>query len=134
MAYWLLKTEPGDYSFSDLQKEGTTVWDGITSNFALKFLRTMQPGDQVMIYHSGKGKNIVGLAEVVSQPYPDPAGDNPRLLVVDIKAGRALNGKVSLGQLRGMPEFSDFLLLKNSRLSVIPVPDDLWKRIIELDG
>lgn len=134
MANWLLKTEPGSYSFADLQNEGTAIWDGVTSNFALKFMREMKKGDRAMIYHTGKEKRIVGLADVVSGPYPDPALDDEKRIVVDVKAGKLLNGVVTLKSLRMLPEFSEFMLLRNSRLSIIPVPDDLWSRLLELDA
>ena len=85
MAYWILKTEPSTYSFADLEREGTTVWDGVSSPAALIHIRHMQPGDSALIYHSGDERAAVGLAEIVSAPYADPQLDDPRRVVVNVQ-------------------------------------------------
>ena len=87
--YWILKTEPSTYSFDQLEREKTAVWDGVKNNLALKHIRQMTPGDRVLIYHTGDEKAVVGMADVVSVPYPDPKKNDPKLVVVDLKAGGA---------------------------------------------
>lgn len=125
--YWILKTEPSTYSFETLVKEGTAVWDGVSNPVALKNIRSMAKGDQVMIYHTGGEKAIVGFATVVSQPRPDPK--DPRLAVVDLKAGSAVAKPVPLAAIKADPAFADLALVRQGRLSVVPVPAALWKRL-----
>lgn len=132
MAYWLLKTEPGTYSFAQLQKEGITRWDGISSNAALKNIRSMKKGDLAFIYHSGDEKAIQGLAEIISDPYPDPKESDPKLVAVDIKAKRSFSKKVSLSELKKRKEFASFDLVRIPRLSVMPVSDSLAAILLEL--
>jgi predicted RNA-binding protein with PUA-like domain len=134
MSYWLLKTEPADYSFQDLVKEKITVWDGVRNKWALKFMRTMRKGDQVFVYHSGKEKKIVGLASVVSEFYPDPHADDPNLGVVDLKVEKKLSLDIPLKQLKEDHFFADFLLVKFTRLSVMPVEPKFCKKIMQLAG
>src|SRR5262245_22050247 len=90
MSNWILKTEPSTYSFDNLVKQKTAVWDGVKNPLALKHLRAMQPGDEVLIYHTGDEKAAVGLARVTKAAYPDPKLKNPKLVVVDLKAGAKL--------------------------------------------
>ena len=132
MAYWLLKTEPDEYSYSDLEKEGTTVWDGVKNALALKHLRTMSPGDLVFIYHTGKERQIIGKAEVVSQPYPDPALSDTKRVVVDIRAMERIPQPLTLKQIKQSDIFKDFDLLRLPRLSVLPVPQSYWILILGL--
>jgi predicted RNA-binding protein with PUA-like domain len=134
MAKWLLKTEPDTYSYHDLVKEGNAVWDGVTNNWALKFMRSIKKGDQVMIYHSGKEKRIAGLAEVTSDPYPDPTKSNPSFIVFNLRAKQKLKGRVTLQHLKSDHHFAEFLLVKHSRLSVLPVEEKLWAKILSLDA
>jgi predicted RNA-binding protein with PUA-like domain len=134
MNYWLLKTEPEAYSFDDLQRDGATVWDGVSNNAALLHLRTMQPGDQVLIYHTGSERRAVGLAEVTSAPYPDPRQNDPKLVVVDIRPLRPLPQPVTLAAIKADPAFADFALVRQGRLSVVPVPPALWQRLLALAG
>ena len=126
--YWILKTEPSTYSFGDLVKEGTAVWDGVSNPVALRNLRTMTPGDQVMIYHTGDEKAVVGFASVVSAPRPDPK--NPKLTVVDLKAGAAIGKPITLATIKADPAFADLALVRQGRLSVVSVPAPLWKRLV----
>jgi len=128
----LLKTEPAVYSYDDLEQDGKTISDGITNNLALKYLRSTKKGDLVLIYHTGDEKQAVGIAELTSNPYPDPKQKNPRLVVVDLKPKRRLNKPVTLTQLKAMKEFKDFELVRLPRLSVIPVDGEKWKRIVDL--
>lgn len=132
MARWLLKTEPGDYSFDDLTRDKKTVWDGVTNALALKHIRTMAKGDEAVIYHTGDEKAAIGLATIVSTPYADPAGDNEKLAVVDIKAGKRLASPVTLATIKADKAFAGWDLLRIGRLSVVPVPDKMWDRLLEL--
>ncbi len=134
MARWLVKTEPEEYSYQDLERAGRDVWDGVKNNVALKYMREMKPGDDVFVYHTGRVRAIIGLAKVVSEPYPDPASSDPKHTVVDLEAVRALGRPVSLAEIKADPAFSDWLLVRNSRLSVMPVPDHLWERIVAMSA
>ena len=130
--YWILKTEPSTYAFADLTREGTAVWDGVTNPVALRNIRGMTPGDQVMIYHTGDEKAIVGLASVVSEPRPDPK--NPKLVVVDLKAGAAVGKPVTLAAVKADPAFADLALVRQGRLSVVPVPPSIWTRLLAMSS
>ena len=127
MAHFLLKTEPAAYSFDDLMLEGETVWDGVTNNLALKNLRLMKAGDDCLIYHSGDEKAIVGIATVARPGYPDPKKDDTKLTVVNIKASKKLRKPVTLSSLKGKKDLAGFDLIRLPRLSVMPVPEDVWK-------
>src|SRR5215217_2468377 len=98
--YWLLKTEPEAYSYTDLERDGSTVWDGVSSNAALKNIRAMQLGDLALIYHTGDERQAVGLAEVTSAPYADPKLGNDKLVVVDVKPLRRLARPVTLAAVK----------------------------------
>jgi len=89
-SYWIVKTEPSTYSYDDLARQKTAVWDGVKNNLALKHLRSMRPGDQVLVYHTGDEKAVVGVAEVTRAAYPDPKQKDPKLAVVDLKARERL--------------------------------------------
>ncbi len=132
--YWLLKTEPSDYSYTDLSRDGKTVWDGVSNNFALKHLRTIKAGDLAFLYHTGKERALVGIAEVVSDPYPDPTKSDPKLAVVDVKAREELPQIVSLAEVKADSEFSDFPLVRLPRLSVMPVTPSQWNRLLAMAG
>ena len=134
MARWLVKTEPDEYSFADLQRKGRDVWDGVRNNVALKHLRSMRRGDEVFVYHTGNARAVVGIARVVSEPYPDPASGDPRHAVVDLEAVRALERPVSLAAIKADPAFAGWELVRNSRLSVMPVPGELWERILAMSA
>ncbi len=129
---WLFKSDPEHYSFEDLLRDKKTVWDGIANNLALKHLRTARPGDPVMIYHSGGERAIVGLAEVLSDPYPDPRQKDPKLAVVDIAAREKLACPVTLAQIKSRAALKDFDLVRLPRLSVMPVPAAAWKALLAL--
>jgi predicted RNA-binding protein with PUA-like domain len=132
--YWILKTEPGTYPFDRLVSERRAVWDGVTNALALKHIRSMAKGDQAFIYHTGDEKALVGLARIVSDPYADPKGDDPRLAVVDIEAGKRLAHPVTLAAIKADPAFAELGLVRMSRLSVVPVPPDQWKRLRSMAG
>lgn len=129
MANWLLKSEPNDYSYSDLERDGETVWDGIKAAPALKHLRSIRKGDRAFVYHTGKERAVIGVAKVTSDPYPDPQQDDPKLMVFDLAADRRLPSPVTLAEIKGDDAFADFLLVRMSRLSVMPVSAAHWNRI-----
>jgi predicted RNA-binding protein with PUA-like domain len=118
-SWWLVKTEPGDYSLSDLARDGTSVWDGVRNPAALRHMRAMAPGDRVLVYHTGEQRAIVGLAEVARAAYPDPASGET---VVDLRFAGALANPVSLAQAKAAEELSGWALVRQPRLSVMPVP------------
>jgi len=128
-AMWLLKTEPSTYSYSDLEREVRTVWDGVKNPLALKNLRAMQLGDPVVIYHTGDEKAAVGLAEVTKAAYRDPKGKYPALVVVDLKAVGPLSRPVTLAEMKANPAFSESPLVRQGRLSVVPLTAAQWKAI-----
>ncbi|HET7212309.1 MAG TPA: EVE domain-containing protein [Terriglobia bacterium] len=129
---WLFKSDPEHYSFQDLARDKKTVWDGISNNLALKHLRNVRRGDEVIIYHSGGERAVVGLAEVLSDPYPDPKGQDARLVVVDIAARGTVPRPVSLDEIKKRTELKDFDLVRLPRLSVMPVSEKHWKSIFSL--
>ena len=132
--YWLLKTEPSAYSFADLERDGKTVWDGVTNALALKHLRAMKKGDLAFIYHTGDERQIVGIAEVASQPYPDPKQRDPKLVVVDFKPRERLHRPVTLAEIKARKEFADWELMRMGRLSVMPVSPEGWTRVAKMAG
>jgi predicted RNA-binding protein with PUA-like domain len=132
--HWILKTEPSTYGWSDLVRDRRTRWDGVSNAVALKHLRSMHEGDDALVYHTGDEKSIVGLARVASEPYPDPAADDPRLVAVDIEAVRPLTRQVSLAEIKADPAFAELALVRLSRLSVIPVSEVHWKRLMSMAG
>jgi predicted RNA-binding protein with PUA-like domain len=133
-AYWILKTEPSEYSFADLRRDRRARWDGVTNALALKHIRAMHRGDAALIYHTGEEKRLVGLATVASDPYPDPAAGDERLAVVDLEPGEPLARPVTLAQVKADPAFADLGLVRMSRLSVVPVPEAQWRRLMEMAG
>ena len=134
MAYWLLKTEPEDYSYNDLECDRTTVWDGVSNPLALKYMRTVVIGDLALIYHTGKERRVVGIAEVISQPYADPKLSDDKQVVIDVKLVKRLPQTVTLAQIKQDSLFEGFELLRLPRLSVVPVSDLHWHQILKLAG
>ena len=134
MSYWILKTEPSTYSFDDLVKQKTAVWDGVKNPLALKHLRAMQPGDEVLIYHTGDLKAAVGLARVTKAAYPDPKLRDAKLVVVDLKAGAKLPTPVPLATIKADAAFKDLALVRMGRLSVVPATPGQWQRLLRLGG
>lgn len=132
MARWLVKTEPEEYSFQDLQEAGRDVWDGVRNALALKHMRAMNVGDEVLVYHTGKERAIVGVARVVREAYPDPEAGDERWIVVDLEAVRPLARPLPLPEIKEDPAFAQWELVRISRLSVMPVPDPLWERIMAM--
>jgi predicted RNA-binding protein with PUA-like domain len=132
--YWILKTDADTYPFEQLERERRAVWDGVSNALALKHIRSMAKGDRLLIYHSGNEKALVGLARVVSDPYPDPKTGDARLTVVDVEAGDRLPRPVTLAAVKADPAFAELGLVRMSRLSVIPVPAEQWKRLLSMAG
>ena len=132
MAYWILKTEPSEYAFATLQRDGRTRWEGISNAQALIHLRQMASGDQAMIYHTGDERALVGHATIASDPYPDPALNDPRRVVVDVLAGPPLARLIPLAELKADPALKDLGLVRHGRLSVVPVSPAQWHRLESL--
>jgi predicted RNA-binding protein with PUA-like domain len=132
--YWIVKTEPSTYSYEDLARQKTAVWDGVKNNLALKHLRSMRPGDQVLVYHTGDEKAVVGVAEVTRAAYPDPKQKDPKLAVVDLKARERLPRPVPLAEIKGDRAFADLALVRIGRLSVMPASADQFQRLRKLGG
>jgi len=122
---YLLKTEPSTYSFSDLQREGTTIWDGVTNPVAVRHLREMKPGDGLVIYHTGDEKAAVGTAAVVSV-----GGNDPKNPQVKIKAGKPLAKPRTLAEMKANKMFADSPLVRQGRLSVVPLTGAQWKWVV----
>ncbi len=131
MAYWLLKTEPDDYSFDDLLRDRTTAWTGVRNPQAQANLRAMKAGDQAVVYHSGE-KRAVGIAEVATPAQPDPTAPGEDLVCVSLRAVEALPAPVPLEALKLEPAFTGSALLRQGRLSVVPLSPAEWTQMIEL--
>ncbi len=131
---WLFKTEPTAYSFQQLVKDKRTVWDGVKNNLALKNLKGIKKGDPILIYHTGAEKAAVGVARALSDAYPDPVKKDPKLLVVEIEAGKALPRAVTLAEIKANAKLKNFDLVRLPRLSIMPVADEQWKIIEEMAG
>jgi predicted RNA-binding protein with PUA-like domain len=134
-SFWLMKTEPGTYSFAQLQKDGKTNWNGVRNFQARNNLRQIKKGDLVLIYHSGDDKSVVGIAKVIREAYPDPDPENEGDWVqVDLAPVEKLGQPVALSVIKGTPALKDLLLVRQSRLSVMPVSGDHYNRILKLGG
>jgi predicted RNA-binding protein with PUA-like domain len=127
--HWLLKTEPSTYSWSDLEREKTAVWDGVSNPVALRNLGAMKPGDDALIYHTGDEKAVVGRAQVTKAAYPDPKAKDPKLLVVEIKAVGRVSRPITLQEIKADPAFHDSPLVRQGRLSVVPLNDEQFRRL-----
>ena len=132
MAYWLVKSEPGTYSFDQLVKDKRTHWDGVRNFTAAANLRAMKKGDKCLFYHSGEGKEIVGIAEVLGAAVPDPKDKTGKFVMVDIGPVKPLKKPVTLAAIKADPKFKDFKLVRQSRLSVVPVEDSHWKALLKM--
>ncbi len=134
MNYWLVKTEPEEYSFDMLLSERKVVWDGVRNFQARNNLKTMKKGDQVFVYHSGKSKDIVGIAEVIKEYYPAPSDKTGLWVVVEIKPIKRLNKSVTLAQIKKEKSLTKLALLKQSRLSVMPISRDNFLYILNMSS
>lgn len=134
MAYWLLKSEPDVYDFSRLQRDGKIHWDGVRNHQAANNLRAMAVGDKAFFYHSNIGKEIVGVVTIIKTAYPDPGDKSGKFVMVDIGDPQPLPKTVNLARLQQEPELKELRLLKQSRLSVVPITAKEWKIICRLGG
>ena len=130
--FFLLKTEPGDYSWDDLERDGSTVWDGVANYAALKFMRDAQEGDLALIYHTGRERAAVGIARIVSAAYPDPRGSDPQIVVFDVEPVERLEKPVPLAALREDPDFEGSDLVRQPRLSALVLTPQQWDKLLAL--
>ena len=132
--YWLVKQEPEAYSFDDLVRDGRTDWTGVRNFQARNNLRQMKSGDAVLFYHSGESKSVVGIAQVAKAAYPDPTANDEQWAAVDIKPVKPLKQPVSLAAMRENPKLATLLLIRQSRLSVMPVSKAEFDVIVKMSG
>ena len=129
---WLFKTEPGAYSYAQLERDGHAVWDGVKNALALRHLAAVEKGDEVLVYHTGDEKAAVGVARVTRGAYSDPKQKDARLVVVDLEPVRPLPRPVTLAEMRANPKLAGFDLLRLPRLSVMPVSAGQWAEILRM--
>ena len=132
MAYWLIKSEPSAYSWDQLVKDKKTSWTGVRNFQAQINLKAMKVGDRAFFYHSGEGKEIVGIAEVVKTAYPDSTDKEGKSVTVDFKAVEPVKKPVTLAEIKADPTFKEMKLVRQSRLSVSPVSDEHWKLLLKM--
>ena len=133
MNYWLVKTEPETFSWNDLERLGSSMWEGVRNYQARNNLRKMKKGDTLLFYHSVKNPGIIGLVEVIKEYYPDPTASDGDWTVVDVKPIRKLNRFIPLHEIKLIPELQNMVLLKNSRLSVQPVDSKEFDFLLKLE-
>lgn len=134
MAYWLVKSEPGSYSWQQMQRDGRTFWDGVRNPQASANLKAMRTGDRALFYHSGEERAIVGIVEIVREYYPDPSDSSGRFGMVDVKAVAPFKTPVTLARIKDDPGMKELPLVRQSRLSVMPIPAVAWKTICRWGG
>ncbi len=132
MAHWLLKSEPFKYSWDQMVKDDRTHWDSVRNHQAAANLKAMRVGDHAFFYHSNEGKEIVGIVEIVREAYPDPSDEAGRFVMVDVSPVRAVKVPVTLAQMKTDTALADLALIRQSRLSVVPVNDAHWAHILGL--
>lgn len=130
--YWLAKQEPSSYNIDSLKKEKKTSWDDVHNNLALKHINAMKKGDQIFFYHSGDEKQVVGIMEVISNPYPNPKEKDKRFVTIDVQYKKHLKKPVTLEEIKKQKNFKNWELLRISRLSVMPVPKNIWNAILKM--
>lgn len=134
MAHWLVKSEPSSWSWDDQVRDGVTAWTGVRNHQAAKSLKTMRLGDRAFFYHSVAEKRIVGIVRVVREAYPDPTDETGRWVCVDVEAERPLPRPVTLAQIKEDPRLAELPLVRQSRLSVMPIDDEAWVMLCGLGG
>jgi len=134
MAYWLVKSEPSSYSWQQLVKERRTFWSGVRNFQASSNLKAMKNGDRAFFYHSGDDKAVVGIAEIVKEYYPDHTDESGKFGMVDVIPVAALPKPVTLAQIKAEPKLKDLALVRQSRLSVMPIDEKSWKLICAMGG
>lgn len=132
MQYWLLKSEPGAYSFDDMLRDGETVWDGVRNHQAANNMKKMAVGDRAFFYHSVKETSVVGTVTISRLAAPDPTDDTGRWVAVHVKAGERLARPVTLKDIKAQPALADIGLVRQSRLSVVPLDKDAWDIILQM--
>jgi predicted RNA-binding protein with PUA-like domain len=130
--YWVLVTDPNEYSFRDLERDTQTVWDGVADYVSLKNLRDLDQGEQVLIFHSGDQMAFVGTARIVSDPYPNPRETDASMMVMDVEPLDPLDPPVPLLDLQDLPEFQDFDLVNEPEIEVAPITPEQWERILQM--
>lgn len=130
--YWLLVTDPDEYSYRNLELDTRTVWDGVTEYASLNNLRDVDDGEEVLIFHSGREMAVAGIARVTTDPYPNPRGTDPSVMVLDVEPVERLDPPVPLLDFQDLPEFEDFELVTNPEMEVVEVTPTQWERILEL--
>tara|TARA_B100002052_G_C15864923_1_gene591861 strand:- start:664 stop:1071 length:408 start_codon:yes stop_codon:yes gene_type:complete len=134
MRYWLLKSEPNAWSWENQVKEGASMWDGVRNFQARNNLKKMQKGDLCFFYHSVTEKSIIGIVKVVKESYQDPTDDTNKFVVVDVKAVKKLKKSVSLEKIKNNKKLNNIALIKQSRLSVMPLKKNEWDTILKLSN
>lgn len=134
MAFWLVKTEPDSWSWQQQIEVGTTHWDGVRNHQAANNLKAMAVGDRAFFYHSGAERRIVGIVEVVRTVYPDPGDPSGRFGMVDVRVVEALPRPVGLAEIKATPELADIALVRQGRLSAMPIDEDAWRRLCAMGG
>ena len=136
MAYWLMKSEPDSWSWDQQVNAGAkgAEWTGVRNHTAKQNLMKMKKGDRAFFYHSGEGKEIVGIAEVVKAAYPDPTDKEGKAVAVDVKAVEPVKQPVTLAAIKADSKFKEFKLVRQSRLSVVPVSDEHWKLVLKMSA
>jgi len=132
MAQWLVKEEPENYAYDQLERDGRTTWAGVRNPVAQKHLQSIRKGDRIFYYHTGTQKSVIAIATAASDPYPDPADGTGKLFVVDIAPVKALTRPVTLAEIKADSRFAGFPLVRVPRLSVMPVTDAEWTRIEQI--
>ena len=132
MNYWLVKSEPSEYSYDDLVRDGSTYWDGVRNYSARNNLKKMQINDQVLYYHSVNEKSVVGISKVVKEHYQDPTTDDDRWVVVDLAAVKKLKNPVTLAEIKAEPQLAHIALVRQSRLSVMPLDKEAFQLIVKM--
>lgn len=134
MNYWLVKSEPDAYSWEQLQKDGKTFWSGVRNYQAANNLKAMKKGDQAFFYHSNEGLAVVGICEIAKEYYPDHTDESGKFGMVDVKPVRPVKTPVTLAAIKAEPSLADIGLIRQSRLSVMPVTAAQWKIICKMGG
>lgn len=134
MRYWLLKSEPSVYSWDRLVADGRTHWNGVRNHQAANNLKAMKPKDRAFFYHSNEGREIVGMVEIVREAYPDPSDETGRFVMVDVKPLHPVAKPVTLAAIKAEPGLADFALVRQGRLSVVPVTAPEWRILAKMAG
>ena len=131
---WLVKSEPDTYAYADLERDGRTVWDGVRNHAAAGHLKAMKTGDQVFFYHSQEGKDVVAIAQVAKEAFPDASDPTGKFVAVELTPVRKLAKSVTLADMKANPALADMAMLRQGRLSVSPVTDAQWAAILKMAG